>query len=140
MAAPLRLPAPRTLAPPRPPRATRAVGQEAAAEFDFFLGSGWVWGSVGVSWGALLLFTAAGALALRWTNPASPRPTGARAGLWGAALRARAAPGGRALGAPRGTRVGQAPARCPNQNPALSTHPCLRAALHHPRLHPPCSV
>lgn len=60
-----------------------AVGEEAAAEFDFYLGSKWIWGSVGLSWGILVLFTAAGALALKITQPASPRPTGAARGTGG---------------------------------------------------------
>lgn len=54
-----------------------AVGKESADQFDFFLGAGWVWGSVALSWGWLVLFTIAGAVALQYSNPASPRPTGA---------------------------------------------------------------
>lgn len=52
------------------------MGQAAADSFDFRLGTGWIWGPVGLSWGWLLVFTAAGALALAWTHPATPKPTG----------------------------------------------------------------
>lgn len=60
-----------------------AVGQQAAAAFDFRLGARWVWGSVGLCWGYLVLFTVAGAAALRWTNPPAPRPTGTLGGVVG---------------------------------------------------------
>lgn len=67
------------------------MGQAAADQFSFKLGAKWIWGSVGYSWGCLLLFTAAGALALSWTNPPSPQPTGARRGRGGVACRRRRA-------------------------------------------------
>ena len=54
-----------------------AVGQAVAQSFDFQLGAQWSWGSVGLCWGSLVLYSIAGALALRWTNPPAPQPTGA---------------------------------------------------------------
>lgn len=56
------------------------MGTYCADQFDFYLGSRWVWGSVGVSWAALVLFTAAGVAAMTYSNPPSPRPTGAQTG------------------------------------------------------------
>ncbi|KAL4427934.1 hypothetical protein ABPG75_002023 [Micractinium tetrahymenae] len=51
------------------------LGTFCADQFDFYLGSRWVWGSVGMTWGALLVFTAAGVVAMTITNPPSPKPT-----------------------------------------------------------------
>ena len=56
-----------------------AVGQASADAFGFFLGSQWVWGAVGYCWFWLLLCSTLGILALKYTNPPSPRPTGAHA-------------------------------------------------------------
>lgn len=53
------------------------MGQAVAQSFDFQLGAQWIWGSVGLCWGSLVLYSIAGALALRWTNPPAPQPTGA---------------------------------------------------------------
>lgn len=58
------------------------MGTFCADQFDFYLGSRWVWGSVGVSWAALVVFTAAGVAAMTLSNPPSPKPTGALAGQW----------------------------------------------------------
>ncbi|KAL4442124.1 hypothetical protein ABPG77_011385 [Micractinium sp. CCAP 211/92] len=51
------------------------LGTFCADQFDFYLGSRWVWGSVGVSWAALVVFTAAGVAAMTLSNPPSPKPT-----------------------------------------------------------------
>lgn len=52
------------------------MGQEVAQTFDFKLGAQWIWGAVGLCWGSLVLYSITGALALRWTNPPAPQPTG----------------------------------------------------------------
>jgi ABC-type multidrug transport system ATPase subunit/ABC-type multidrug transport system permease subunit len=51
------------------------MGQLVAETFDFKLGAQWIWGAVGLCWGSLVLYSIAGSLALRWTDPPAPQPT-----------------------------------------------------------------
>lgn len=85
-------PPPAVRAPPSPLCRVRAVGQFCADQFDFYLGYQWVWGSVGVSWAWLAVFTVAGAFAMRFSKPASPKPTG-EDGRRGCMRRGRMPPG-----------------------------------------------
>ena len=52
------------------------AGPAILENFGMFPDTKWIWIGIGYMWGYLLLLTIAGVVALNWTNPSQPKPTG----------------------------------------------------------------